>query len=455
LVLNKLKNKIIHRVIYSRLGLVLMVFLCVSGSYAQTPDEGLGEVSDEFQDCFFEALKQRGIENYEKAISTLLHCQEIDAENAAVSFELGKNYLTLKNYQLAEASFLNAYKSDSTNVWFAESLLDFYLQSNNPSAAVVYAEKLFKNGRDQGETLARLYVDTGNLEKALATIEKLKSTNGNTHEVAQLETLVRNLIRREKNTTDETAEAIPQNEEEFVRALSKLLKANKIANLNRLALNWREKSETNPVADSFLVPYFLEKNQWANVKEGIRSIFEMRKIDPETRFLLLNQVIVFAQSHPEATDLVNEIAGLQEKNEMNLPLENALMRYFEKIDPGKAETFSGRILKNDETNFEALKVMVPVLNQQKRFRESLGFSSNALELYPAQPEFYLELGKSFLGLNQAEKAIGQLLTGLDYIISDRQMENDFYRQLALAYELTGDKQKEALYKNKIKETPQN
>lgn len=450
-----MKNKIIHTGIYFRLGIVPMVFLCFFGSFAQTPDEGLGEVSDEFQDCFFEALKQRGIENYEKAISTLLHCQEIDAQNADVSFELGKNYLTLKNYQLAEASFLNAYKSDSTNIWYAESLLDLYLQSNNPTAAVVYAEKLFENGRNQGETLARLYVDTGNLEKALATIEKLKSTSGNTHEVAQLETLVKNLIRREKSTTDETAEEAPKNEDDFVRALSKLLKANKIANLNRLALNWREKSENNPMADAFLVPYFLEKNQWTDVEEGIRSIFEMRKIDLEIRFLLLNQVVIFAQSHPEATETVNKIAELQEKNEVNLPLENALMRYFEKTDPGKTEIFSGRVLKNDETNFEALKVMIPILNQQKRFRESLGFSSGALELYPAQPEFYLESGKSFLGLNQAEKAIGQLLTGLDYIISDRQMENDFYRQLALAYELTGDKQKEALYKNKIKETPQN
>lgn len=455
MVLNKLKNKNLHRSIYFRLGLVLTVFLCVSGSFAQTPDEGLGEVSDEFQDCFFEALKQRGIENYEKAISTLLHCQEIDAQNAAVSFELGKNYLTLKNYQSAETSFLKAYESDSTNIWYAGSLLDFYLQSNNPTAAVVYAEKLFENGQNQGEILARLYVDIGNLEKALATIEKVKYRSGNTHEVAQLEALVKNLILREKNTTDETTEAAPQNEDDFVLALSKLLKANKIANLNRLALNWLDKSGNSLVASAFLVPYFLEKNQWPEVEEGIRSIFEMRKIDPETQFLLLNQVIAFAQSHPEATDMVNKIAERQEKNEMNLPLENGLMRYFEKINPSKAEIFSGRILKNDETNFEALQVIAPLLNQQKRYRESLGFSSGALENYPAQPEFYLESGKSFLGLNQPEKAIVQLLAGLDYLIDDLKMENEFYRQLALAYELTGDKQKEALYKNKIKETPQN
>ncbi len=455
MILKELKNKNLHRSIYFRLGLFLMVFLCFFGSFAQTPDEGLGEVSDEFQDCFFEAIKQRGIENYEKAVSTLLKCQEIDPQNSAVFFELGKNYLTLKNYQSAEISFLKAYELDSANVWYAESLLDFYLQSNNPTVAVTYAEKLYEKGRNQGETLARLYVDVGNLDKANETIQKLKIQNGSLHAVSQLETLVKELIRNGNNPEIDSVDSLPEKEEDFIFTLSNLLKANKTANFNRLVLNWREKSGNNPLTDAFLIPYFLEKKQWTDVENGIRSVFETKKLDAEIRFMLLNQIIVFSQSHSEVTEMVNKIGILQEKSEINLPLDESLMFFLLKTNSEKALVFANRILSVDDTNLDALKFKTTKLNQQKEYQQALDLSLNALAFYPAQPEFYLESGKSFLGLNQGEKAVGQLLSGLDYLIDNQQIENDFYRQLALAYELTGDKPKETLYKNKIKGTPQN
>ena len=39
--------------------------------------DNLGNVTDKFQEYFFQALSQRGIENYEKAISALKKCAEI------------------------------------------------------------------------------------------------------------------------------------------------------------------------------------------------------------------------------------------------------------------------------------------------------------------------------------------------------------------------------------------
>ena len=40
--------------------------------------DDLGNVSDEFQELFFEALKQKAITNYDKAIEALEKCIEID-----------------------------------------------------------------------------------------------------------------------------------------------------------------------------------------------------------------------------------------------------------------------------------------------------------------------------------------------------------------------------------------
>jgi hypothetical protein len=48
---------------------------------AQTEPEDIKLEENKFQDYFFEALKQKGIENYDKAIVALEQCSKIESEN--------------------------------------------------------------------------------------------------------------------------------------------------------------------------------------------------------------------------------------------------------------------------------------------------------------------------------------------------------------------------------------
>ena len=66
-------------------------------NYAQVdfnkkPNDDLGNVDDKFQELFYEALKQKGIENYDRSVEALLKCIEIDNDVPVLYFELGKNY---------------------------------------------------------------------------------------------------------------------------------------------------------------------------------------------------------------------------------------------------------------------------------------------------------------------------------------------------------------------------
>lgn len=58
----------------------------------------LDEYSDDFQVNFFEALKQKGIQNYDKAINALLKCKEMGPEKDVIAYELAKTYLLDKQY---------------------------------------------------------------------------------------------------------------------------------------------------------------------------------------------------------------------------------------------------------------------------------------------------------------------------------------------------------------------
>ena len=77
----------------SRLLILFLVLLSNSVLLlAQTEPEEIKQEVNKFQDFFFESLKQKGIENYDKAIVALEQCLKIEPENATIHFELGKNY---------------------------------------------------------------------------------------------------------------------------------------------------------------------------------------------------------------------------------------------------------------------------------------------------------------------------------------------------------------------------
>ena len=66
----------------------------------------LEDVTDAFQESFFEALKQKGIENYDRAIVALDKCIALQPQESILYFEKGKNEAALGNTQEAENNYL-------------------------------------------------------------------------------------------------------------------------------------------------------------------------------------------------------------------------------------------------------------------------------------------------------------------------------------------------------------
>ncbi|NNK10272.1 MAG: hypothetical protein HKP08_02920, partial [Flavobacteriaceae bacterium] len=84
----------------------------------ESAEISLEENTDEFQELFFEALKQKGIENYDKAINALLKCKEIDPQSHVVDHELAKTYQLNNQFALAQEYALLALNSQAENLWY-------------------------------------------------------------------------------------------------------------------------------------------------------------------------------------------------------------------------------------------------------------------------------------------------------------------------------------------------
>ena len=141
-------------------------------------DDDLGDVSDKFQTTFFEALQQKGIENYDKAINLLLECRDQAPENASVHFELGKNYFELDKFQLAEEALLKANTLKPNNRWILEELYHLYSFQKKKAQTIEILIQLNVITNLYSNELISSYYQNNQHNKAIALIDQLDSKLG-------------------------------------------------------------------------------------------------------------------------------------------------------------------------------------------------------------------------------------------------------------------------------------
>ncbi|WP_298485284.1 hypothetical protein [uncultured Maribacter sp.] len=131
--------------------------------------------SDDFQEEFFEGLKQKGIENYDKAINHFLKCKSKEPNNTVVSHELAKVYLLDKQYINAKNYALEALNNEPENMWYLNTLVKA-LQLQGNSLNNITKEVPYSNLKLR-ENLSYIYYKQTNYKEALTVLEELKRTD--------------------------------------------------------------------------------------------------------------------------------------------------------------------------------------------------------------------------------------------------------------------------------------
>lgn len=110
--------------------------MTLNTSYAQEEQESadvyLDEYTDEFQENFFEALKQKGIQNYDRAVDLFLKCKQLELNNSVVDYELAKAYMLDKKYVQAQDYAIKALLSKPTDYWYLDNLLTILDKQGSP-----------------------------------------------------------------------------------------------------------------------------------------------------------------------------------------------------------------------------------------------------------------------------------------------------------------------------------
>ena len=159
----------------------LLFFLISLKSYTQDSPAVAADFMEEkelkFQQFFFNALSQKSIGNYQKAIENLESCNQILPNNKSVFFEFSKNYLYLNNTLLAKEYINRAIIQDSKNIWMQKHLVKVFEKENNFFEAIKIQQKIIVLNPKENKNLILLYLKNKDFKKALSFIKALEEDN--------------------------------------------------------------------------------------------------------------------------------------------------------------------------------------------------------------------------------------------------------------------------------------
>ena len=297
--------------------IMLVVFTTTMFVNAQETNADISHQANEdaFQEFFYESLKQKGIENYDKAITALLECKLLEPENEVIDYELGLNYMYQHKYVEARPYFEKAISKDAANKWYLDALLDCYKNQQNIEKAIEVASTLAEQNSNYKIVLVDLYIENKDYEKAMGLLDQMEAQGISRSEVVQ--------------------------------------RKSKVVMLNNI----------NALADNYTAA--------------------------ESKSVSINNPI---------------------------------------------EDYKKQILKQ---------------KQRTDFNEMLIVSSEALDNYPTQPEFYYLKGVALNKLQKFEMAKNVLEEGLGYLLDNKQLENNIYNELVFAYNGLNNVEKAKEYQQKI------
>ena len=433
--------------------MVFLVLQCNSALlWAQTEPEEIKLDTDQFQEFFYESLLQKGIENYDKAIVALDKAMKIKPNDATVYYELGKNYLALKEYKNAYNSFENAIKIDPENKWFWIGMYDVSYETKNFTQGITVINKLIEFDPKYKEDLTSLYMGTNQFEKALVLIQELDETYGKTdrRELYKIQILSQGKFQNiEITNLEHLIIKNPQEEANYISLIFLYSKNNEEAKAFETVQKLEKAIPNSEWAQVTLFKNYLDSNDAPKAIKAMNIVLASAKIDSKIKHRIVNEFLIFTDKNPQySADLEKAVGYFDKDTAVDVAKEIGKFFHAKKQWDKAIHYYEKSVSKESVDVVETNLLLLQAHTEQKQFDIVAKKALVLIETFPTQPQFYYYTGLAYNQLQQFKKAKDLLEMGMDYVVENKELEINFNIQLGEAYNGLGDFKKKDLFFSK-------
>lgn len=435
------------------------VLQCNTASlWAQNIPEDVALEKDDFEDSFYESLKQKGIENYDKAIIELEKCLKIQPNNATIYFELGKNYFEQKEYKKAYESFEKATKLDPNNRWFWVGMYDVCYENKEFEKAIPIVLKLIEFKKEYKEELVSLYMNTDQYDNALELINELNDQVGKLEmrEIYKSEILQDPKFHSaERVNLLEQIKKNPKEESNYIALIFLYNKNNQEELAQQIAKKLELEIPNSDWAKVSLFKLYLKNNDGENAVKAMNFVLGSLKIDQKIKHRMLNEFMLFIKDKPQFdSDLEKAVSYFDTDKSVEVAKELGKF-YHNKKNWEKAIRFYEIQLKKIPDELETALLLFECYTEKGNFDVIEKKVETFIQIYPTQPQFYYYLGLAYNQKGAFKKAKDVLESGLDFVVDNPKLEINFNIQLGEAYNGLGDLKKKEYYFSKAESALKN
>ena len=418
-------------------------------SFGQVNPEEVETVDNEFENNFYEALKQKAIENYDKAIISLEKCIQKEPNNSEIHYQLGVNYLAQKNYVDAEKAFQKAVDLEPKQRWYWNGLYDVYYQTKNYNKSILIVEKLVTFDANMKEDLVSLYMNIHEFDKAKIVIDDIESKGTLTKAMESYQMQIQTMSNGVKPKITDLEAAIKNNptaEQNYIDLIYQYSTNNQEEKAFQTALLLEKEIPNSDLAHVSLVKFHINANDIPNATESYKRVVKSSKIDFKIKHRVLNEFLIFATKNSQLlTEIDNTLTYFD--NNVGMDVNKELGKFF--YNKNNFEVAQKYIEKANTTDIETIDLLLNIYDFNKQFEKMAIKSEQFIDLFPTKANLYYYAGKGNNTLKNFKKAKDFLEMGIDYVIDDPNLESGFCKQFIICADGLSDAKLKQTYQKRL------
>ena len=418
-------------------------------SFGQVNPEDVATAENEFETNFFDALKEKAIENYDKAIIALQKCLLKVPLNPEIHYQLGVNYLAQKKYVEAENAFQKAVDLEPKQRWYWNGLYDVHYQTRNFYKSIAIVEKLVTFDANMKEDLVSLYMNTQQFDKAKIVIDDIESKGTLTKAMEAYQMQIQSMQKGKKPNINDLVEAIknnPKAEQNYIDLIYQYSSANQEEKAFETALLLENELPNSDLAQVSLVKFHINANDITKATASYKRVVKSSKIDLKIKQRVLNEYLIFAIKNPQLlTEIDNTLTFFD--NTVGMDVNKELGKFF--YNKNNFELAQKYIEQSKENDIEAIDLLLNIYDFNMQFEKMAKKSEAYIDLFPTKANLYYYAGKGFNNLNNFKKAKEFLELGIDYVIDDPNLEAGFCKQFIFCADGLSDTKMKQTYQKRL------
>jgi len=452
LYLNKLIRKQIHIVFW----LFFWGSICFSQEVekATSNSNDISQTSNDFKNSFFDALSNRAVEKYEKAIGDLERCIDINESIPVVYYEMAQNQIELRLYDDAEVNLNKVMKLMPNSELVLKSLSQIYFVQQNFDERISTLRKLSEINSRYKYDLAQAYRYTQQYGKALEALNAYKGEYSYDWRIGNLKQQIYTASKDKLPVIVDLEKALlknPRSEKAYVQLIDVYRKNNEDEKAKKTIRRFRLSLPNSPMLEYINFQEYLYVGNTVKAARSMRKIVANPSIDDRIKKKVLNDFKIYGKQNPnyeKALDSlsVSNVIGNKDEN-LKFIMELSAVNIKQETTGSLLDVYQ-KNLGVDSNNYDLIKDTLLLQLYYGKLDKAKELVNIGVEKYPSQPFLYLIRGTLFDKEKKYSKAILNFRDGLDYIVDNPELERALYLKLAKSYRANGDIDKANKYQNK-------